>query len=46
MPRRKHPPMPDAILDGLLAGADAKTAFKWRNGYGQEMVAPIPGRSS
>jgi putative transposase len=27
MPRRKLPRIPDAILDQLLAGADAKTAF-------------------
>ena len=27
MPRRKPPRIPDAILDQLLAGADAKTAF-------------------
>ena len=27
MPRRKEPLIPDAILDQLLAGADAKTAF-------------------
>ncbi len=27
MPRRKPPLIPDAILDQLLAGADAKTAF-------------------
>src|ERR1700733_4211956 len=27
MPRRKEPRIPDAILDQLLAGADAKTAF-------------------
>jgi hypothetical protein len=27
MPRRKEPKIPDAILDQLLAGADAKTAF-------------------
>jgi putative transposase len=27
MPRRKHPKIPDAILDQLLAGADPKTAF-------------------
>lgn len=27
MPRRKAPVIPDAILDQLLAGADAKTAF-------------------
>lgn len=27
MPRRKEPHIPDAILDQLLAGADAKTAF-------------------
>ena len=27
MPRGKEPPIPDAILDHLLAGADAKTAF-------------------
>jgi putative transposase len=28
MPRRKAPSIPDAILDQLLAGADAKTAFE------------------
>lgn len=28
MPRRKEPRIPDAILDQLLAGADAKTAFE------------------
>ena len=27
MARRKEPVIPDAILDQLLAGADAKTAF-------------------
>ena len=27
MARRKEPAIPDAILDQLLAGADAKTAF-------------------
>jgi putative transposase len=27
MPRRKEPIIPDAILDQLLAGADAKTVF-------------------
>ena len=27
MPSRKEPRIPDAILDQLLAGADAKTAF-------------------
>src|SRR3546814_765196 len=27
MARRKEPTIPDAILDQLLAGADAKTAF-------------------
>jgi len=27
MPRRKEPRISDAILDQLLAGADAKTAF-------------------
>ena len=27
MPRRKPPRIPDAILDQLLAGADAKAAF-------------------
>jgi putative transposase len=27
MPRRKEPRIPDAILDQLLAGADARTAF-------------------
>lgn len=27
MPRRKEPRIPDAILDQLLAGADAKTVF-------------------
>src|SRR5580700_9191004 len=27
MPRRKEPRIPDAILDQLLAGADAKTIF-------------------
>ena len=27
MARRKEPSIPDAILDQLLAGADAKTAF-------------------
>jgi putative transposase len=27
MPRRKEPRIPDAILDQLLGGADAKTAF-------------------
>jgi len=44
MPRRKPPRIPDDILDQLLAGADAKTAFDpdgllddlrkpWPNGY-------------
>lgn len=28
MPRRKAPSIPDAILDQLLAGAGAKTAFE------------------
>jgi putative transposase len=27
MARRKEPPIPDAILDQLLAGSDARTAF-------------------
>nr|CCD32098.1 Transposase, mutator type [Methylocystis sp. SC2] len=27
MARRKEPKIPDAVLDQLLAGADAKTAF-------------------
>jgi putative transposase len=27
MPRRKEPRIPDAVLNQLLAGADAKTAF-------------------
>jgi putative transposase len=27
MPRRKAPHIPDELLDQLLAGADAKTAF-------------------
>ena len=27
MARRKQPAIPDALLDQLLAGADAKTAF-------------------
>src|SRR4051812_27928469 len=27
MPRRKEPRIPDGLLDQLLAGADAKTAF-------------------
>src|ERR1700750_2889044 len=27
MPRRKEPRIPDAVLDQLLGGADAKTAF-------------------
>jgi putative transposase len=27
MPRRKEPRIPDALLDQLLGGADAKTAF-------------------
>jgi putative transposase len=27
MPRRKAPAIPDELLDQLLAGADAKTAF-------------------
>jgi putative transposase len=27
MARRKEPAIPEAILDQLLAGADAKTAF-------------------
>jgi putative transposase len=27
MPRRKEPKIPDAILDQLLPGADAKTVF-------------------
>ena len=27
MPRRKKPAVPDALLDQLLAGADARTAF-------------------
>ena len=27
MPRRKEPRIPDAVLDQLLAGADARTAF-------------------
>lgn len=28
MARRKEPVIPDAILDQLLGGADAKTAFE------------------
>ena len=36
MPRRKEPRIPDALLDQLLGGADAKTAFD-RNGLLDEL---------
>ena len=37
MARRKDPVIPDAILDQLLAGADAKTAFD-QNGLDRKSV--------
>jgi putative transposase len=43
MPRRKEPHIPDAILDQLLAGADAKTAFE-PNGLIDELKKALAER--
>jgi hypothetical protein len=49
MPRRKEPKIPDAILDQLLAGAEAKTAKRIReldtrkNRVGEAVGAAISG---
>ena len=44
MPRRKEPTIPDALLDQLLAGADAKTAFD-RNGLLDELKKALAERA-
>jgi putative transposase len=44
MPRRKEPRIPDAILDQLLAGADAKTAFD-ANGLLDELKKALAERA-
>jgi putative transposase len=44
MPRRKEPKIPDAILDQLLAGADAKTAFD-ANGLLDELKKALAERA-
>ena len=44
MPRRKEPKIPDAILDQLLAGADAKTAFD-PNGLLDELKKALAERA-
>ena len=44
MPRGKEPPIPDAILDHLLAGADAKTAFD-ANGLLDDLKKALARRS-
>ena len=43
MPRRKEPRIPDALLDQLLGGADAKTAFD-RNGLLDELKKALAER--
>ncbi|HWT50984.1 MAG TPA: IS256 family transposase [Caulobacter sp.] len=44
MPRRKEPTIPDAILDQLLAGAEAKTAFD-PNGLLDELKKALAERA-
>ncbi len=44
MPRRKEPKIPDGILDQLLAGADAKTAFD-PNGLLDELKKALAERA-
>lgn len=44
MPRRKEPKIPDTILDQLLAGADAKTAFD-PNGLLDELKKALAERA-
>ncbi len=44
MARRKEPKIPDALLDQLLAGADAKTAFD-RNGLLDELKKALAERA-
>ena len=44
MPRRKEPKIPDAILDQLLAGAEAKTAFD-PNGLLDELKKALAERA-
>lgn len=44
MPRRKEPRIPDAILDQLLAGVDAKTAFE-ANGLLDELKKALAERA-
>ena len=44
MPRRKEPRIPDALLDQLLAGADAKTAFD-ANGLLDELKKALAERA-
>ena len=44
MPRRKEPKIPDAILDQLLAGPDAKTAFD-PNGLLDELKKALAERA-
>jgi len=43
MARRKEPVIPDAILDQLLAGADAKSAFD-SNGLLDQLKKALAGR--
>ena len=44
MPRRKEPKIPDALLDQLLAGADARSAFD-RNGLLDELKKALAERA-
>ena len=44
MARRKEPRIPDAVLDQLLAGADAKTAFD-RGGLLDELKKALAERA-
>ena len=44
MPRRKEPRIPDALLDQLLGGADAKTAFD-QNGLLDELKKALAERA-
>lgn len=44
MARRKEPVIPDAILDQLLAGADAKTAFD-QNGLLDQLKKALTERA-
>ncbi|TWB67810.1 hypothetical protein FBZ87_11353 [Nitrospirillum amazonense] len=44
MARRKEPVIPDAILDQLLAGADAKTAFD-QNGLLDQLKKALTERT-